>query len=457
MRFSARNIFAPSSLYVASLVFLSLAGCHGKLRKTVKEKRVEAPVLVVPAPPAGPSLCVLTTEAKKIDQGLQTESPIPAAIALSGKAYTIAWARTEAVENPEDFGTEEDTEDDAPTIIPEMGTLQIAKLSAGAKQASGVKRLTGERTGPKELEFSSVGNSVVYFFQDEIGVHLLRRSLAGKPLPGSFQVKDAYGPSLAFTTKFGGLWLSWISSCGLGGELKLYHLPAKDPNPSEAIALRTENILCDQAGTAMASANGKLALSWIVESPPPPKKGKPTANKIAFMYGDGEKGTFDEPVFISPANSPVGGPSISFSPDGKEAAIAWLVEGGAVGFTVVSSDGAVLVSPRLVPGSDGAKDLAANLLSDPLYYGISWSTKDSVWFGLLDRSGNMPTAPLLVGKGSRPNIIKGFASKEYSLIYWRTEADSLISSKALMFQQASCFAKPKKTPKKTTTPAPAKK
>jgi hypothetical protein len=451
MILSARNTSTPNSLCFVSLLFLSLAGCHGNRPRIVNDKRASSS-LVAPAPPVGPSLCTLTGEAKKIDQGLQTQSPVPAAIVLSGKAYTIAWARTEAVENPEDFGTEDDTENDAPAVIPEMGTMQIAKLSAGATKASGVKRLTGERTGPKELEFSSVGSSVAYFFQDEIGVHLLRRSLAGKPLPGSFQVKDAYGPSLAFTSKFGGLWLSWISACGLGGELKLYQLPAKDTNPSEAIALRADNILCDKAGTAMASANGKLALSWIVESPSP-KKGRPTPNKIAFLYGDGEKGTFDEPIFISPDNSPVGGPSISFSPDGKEAAIAWLVEGGAVGFTVVSSDGAVLVSPRLVPGSEGAQDLAANLLSDPLYYGISWSAKDSVWFGLLDRSGNMPTAPLLVGKGSRPNIIKGFTNKEYSLVYWRTEADSLISSKALMFQQASCFATPKKTAKKPTTPA----
>jgi hypothetical protein len=416
----------------------------------VNESRGDSSALVTPPPPSGESLCTLTTEPRKIDQGLQTEFPIPAAIALSGKAYTIAWARTEAVDNPEDFGSEEDTEDDASTSIPEMGTLQIAKLNATAKQASGVQRLTGERTGPKELEFSSVGSSVVYFFQDEIGVHLLRRSLAGKPLPGSLQVKDGYGPSLAFTTKFGGLWISWISSCGRGGELKLYRLPAKDPNPSDAIAIPADNILCEGAGTAMASANGKLALSWIVEAPPPPKKGKPTPNQIAFMYGDGEKGTFDEPVFISPANSPIGGPSLSFSSDGKEVVIAWLVEGGAVGFTVVSSNGTVIVPPRLVPGSDGARDLAPNLLADPLYYGLSWSAKDNIWLALLDRSGNMPTAPLSVGKGSRPNIIKGFANKEYSLIYWRTESDALISSKALMFQQAACFAKPKKTTKKST-------
>ena len=452
MRLSSRNILSSNSWLVAPLLLVVLGGCQGRLRNVTKEKRGGATSFAVPAPPEGPSLCTITTEAKKIDQGLQTESPIPAAIALSGKAYTIAWARTEAVDNPEDFGSEEDTEDDAPTIIPEMGTLQIAKLGSAAKQASGVKRLTGERTGPKELEFSPAGNSVAYFFQDEIGVHLLRRSLAGKPLPGSFQVKDAYGPSLASPSKFGGLWLAWISACGLGGEIKLYQLPAKDPNPADAISMRTDNILCDKAGTAMASANGKLALSWIVEGPPPPKKGKPTPNKIAFLYGDGEKGTFNEPVFISPANSPIGGPSISFSPDGKEAAIAWLVEGGAVGFTVVSSDGVTLVSPRLIPGSSGAQDLASNLLADPLYYGVSWSAKDNVWFGLLDRNGNMPTAPLLVGKGSRPNIVKGFANKQYSLIYWRTEEDSLISSKALMFQQASCFAKPKKTPKKTTKP-----
>jgi hypothetical protein len=117
----------------------------------------------------------------------------------------------------------------------------------------------------------------------------------------------------------------------------------------------------------------------------------------------------------------------------------------------VSPNGGTVVSPRLVPGSLGAQDLASNILADPLHYGLSWSANGKVWFALLDRKGDMPTAPLSVGKGSRPNIIKGFANKEYSLIYWREE-EALISSKALMFQQAACFATPPKSSKKTSPP-----
>jgi hypothetical protein len=451
-------------LHYLMIALLLSGGCIGKLRKTVKEKREDAPKLVVPAPPEGPSACELIAEAKKIDQGLQTQSPIPASVITTGRTYAIAWARTEAIENPDGEGSE-DEEEDAPTEeIPEMGPLQMAKLSAGAKQATGVKRLTGERSNPKELEFSLTGKNSVFFFQDEIGVHLMRRSSSGKPLPGSFQVKEAYGPSMAYASKFGGIWLSWISSCGLGGELHLYKLPAKDPEPSDSIAMRTDGILCENAGTAMAAHNGKLALAWLVQGPPAEKKGKFLPNAVAFLTGDGEKGTFEEPIFLSPPNNPIGGPAITIAPDGKEAIIAWLVEGGAVGFAVVSMDGTgtTRISPQLLPGSFGAKDLAANIVADALYYGITWSTASEVWFGLLDRNGVMPTAPISLGKGAKPSAVKGFNPKEYSFIFWRVE-ESLIASQGLMFQQATCFAPKKKkkagsgtTGKNTETKTPAK-
>jgi hypothetical protein len=204
------------------------------------------------------------------------------------------------------------------------------------------------------------------------------------------------------------------------------------------------------AAISTATNGNKLAVAWLIKGFTD-KKGRITDNQIAVMFGDSAAGTFDKPVLFTPApnipdKNPIAGPALSFTPDGKELAVSWVIEGGAIGFMTVDSTGKTVIAPRLVPGSYEAKDLASSMVSDGTYYSMAWSDSKTVTLGILDRKGNMATPPLSMGSGQRPSITAGFVAKEYSLFYWQSSAAS--SSKTLVYQQASCFPPPPKKGKK---------
>jgi hypothetical protein len=429
-----------------TLLALALTGCFlkpggGGLRGPEKQG------LNVPPPPPGESACEVKGEIKKLDQGLQTEAPIPAALAWLGKNYSIAWARTEQVENPdlEEDDEEEDEDEAPPPVAPEMGPLQTAQIAPGAKKATGLTRLTNERSGLREIELISTGPGLAIFFEDESGLHLLQRNGKGKPAGAEFDLRGARAPSLGFS-KSSGLWLAWAERCGQEGSLRLLKL-TKDASSESAIVQSAEGLRCEGAGTALAASGSRLALAWLAQDPPD-KKGRPGPTRIALMIGDGERASFTTPVPIKPAEGmPAGGPALAWGADSSEIAVAWLVEGGAVGFAVVKADGSLSVPPILVPGSAGAKNITPSLAFDGQYYALSWSTEKDVRLGLLDPKGEMPTAPLSLGPGERPSAARGSAAKSYSFTFWRPE-EALISSKALVFGSATCFGKKKPTKKK---------
>jgi hypothetical protein len=396
----------------------------------------------------------LTRDIQKLDQGLQSEVPVPGALAWNGKAYTVVWARTEAVESPDEEG-EPGTK---PVKPPEIGPIQVAQVAPRAKKAASFRRLTGERIGPRELEAVHTTNSTSFFYEDESGVHFLQRTAAGKSTGESLIVRGAHLPSLSYSDKTSGLWLAWAPICGEDGALKLLKVPAKDLSVDQAVEIKASGLRCDKSASALATSGPNLALSWLAQAPLD-KRGKPGPVSVQLLFGDAEKSTFEKPISLklSPnLGTPSTGPALVWrhekaktkgketTPEVHEVAVAWHVAEGALGFAVLRPDGSVVVAPRLVPGSQGAKELAPSLSFDGKFYALSWTSPEGVWLGLMNPSGEMPTAPLLLSPGEKPALARGSSAKEYSFTLWRNE-ESLISSKALFFGGASCFAPVKKS------------
>lgn len=441
----------------AILLTLALAGCWSSPRGSAFRRPEPPRKLSVPAAPRGESECAVQGEIKKLDQGLQSESPIPAALSWGGKAYTVAWARTEAVEAPEEEGPGEEGRPAARP--PEMGPLQTVQVAPGAKKATGLKRLTNERTGPQEIELTYTGANLAYIFEDERGVHLLQRTPAGKPAGESLVVRGAHEPSITYAGKAGGLWASWAERCGADGQIKLLKIPAKEATTDGALSLDAPGLLCSEARVSLASSGNRLALSWLTQGAPD-KRGNPGPVSLRIAFASPETGAIEEPITLKlgpELGTPRGGPVLAFHKEKRKEggktvevealALAWQVAEGAIGFAVIDPLGPVVVSPRLVPGSAAAAALAPSLSYDGGHYALSWQTAAGIWLGLLTPSGEMPTAPLLLGAGERASLAVGPKRNSYGFALWRPE-ESLLSSKALFFGSATCFD-PKKAKKKT--------
>lgn len=419
------------------LVFLSVFPSLTCATLGLGPKNVSQSALDVPPAPEEPSECVVKGEIRKLDQGLQSEAPIPAPLALSGKSYLVAWARTEAVEAPE---IEE--EDGVPVIIPEIGPLQMAKINPGAKKASGLRRLTSERIGTRKLSLIPTGTNTSIVFEDETGVHFFQVNAAGRPAGEAVDLRGARSPSISFH-QAGGLWLAWAESCGPEGALRLLKISSRDQvDPAQAFTEPAPNLLCESAGLALTASGSRLALAWASQEPPD-KKGRPGPTSLHVMLGDGAKSTFGDAFSFPTPEGIIGGPALAWGKDAAEVAVVWVAEGGALRFATLDTNGALKVAPRFVPGSLGAVDLSPDLIFWGQYYAVSWSSGEMATLALLDEQGEMPTAPLLLGPGERPSLARGVSTKEYGFTFWRPE-EGLISSKALVFGSASCFGKKKK-------------
>ena len=122
-----------------------------------------------------------------------------------------------------------------------------------------------------------------------------------------------------------GVWMFWASTCEGGGEIKFLKV-AKDLTPDGARSQSADGLLCDSANIATAANGNKLVVAWLVKGFSD-KKGRLTDNQIAVMFGDSVQGTFNKPIFFTPApgvpeKNPVAGPALSFTPDGKELGIS---------------------------------------------------------------------------------------------------------------------------------------